>query len=264
MSRAQHLLCAFVATCAVSSAGALGVNSRLVAAGTQASAERAASPQPTRSVNDVDFRLIVLDTPSGSDLTTLLPTSITKIAAEQTYYLEVWVSDVGDINTGMTSAYVDMTFPANAASVVDISHGTLFTVFPSGSLVTGGIDELGGSALPGGIGVEPVWARVVVVEMHADASPPSVTFELLASSTGVAALGRGQISWYNILLDTVCIVLGDLDGDNDVDLADLAQLLGNYGMTSGAAYEDGDLDGDGDVDLADLAALLAVYGTTCE
>jgi hypothetical protein len=56
---------------------------------------------------------------------------------------------------------------------------------------------------------------------------------------------------------------GDLDGDNDVDLADLAQLLGHYGTTSGAAYEDGDLDGDGDVDLSDLAALLGVYGTTC-
>ena len=57
---------------------------------------------------------------------------------------------------------------------------------------------------------------------------------------------------------------GDLDGDNDIDLADLAQLLSNYGMTSGAIYEDGDLDGDGDVDLADLAALLSVYGTTCD
>ncbi|MBU0617624.1 MAG: choice-of-anchor J domain-containing protein, partial [Planctomycetes bacterium] len=57
---------------------------------------------------------------------------------------------------------------------------------------------------------------------------------------------------------------GDLDGDDDIDLADLAQLLAHYGTTSGASYEDGDLDGDGDVDLADLAALLAVYGTTCE
>ncbi len=57
--------------------------------------------------------------------------------------------------------------------------------------------------------------------------------------------------------------LGDLDGDCDVDLADLAQLLGNYGATSGMAYEDGDLDADGDVDLSDLAGLLAVYGTTC-
>jgi hypothetical protein len=56
---------------------------------------------------------------------------------------------------------------------------------------------------------------------------------------------------------------GDLDGDGDVDLSDLAQLLSNYGMIEGATYEDGDLDGDGGVDLADLAALLAVYGTTC-
>jgi len=53
---------------------------------------------------------------------------------------------------------------------------------------------------------------------------------------------------------------GDLDGDGDVDLSDLAQLLGNYGMTGGAEYEDGDLDGDGDVDLSDLAALLGNYG----
>jgi len=56
---------------------------------------------------------------------------------------------------------------------------------------------------------------------------------------------------------------GDLDGDRDRDLEDLAQLLSNYGMTGGAEYEDGDLDGDGDVDLSDLAALLAVYGIPC-
>ena len=55
-------------------------------------------------------------------------------------------------------------------------------------------------------------------------------------------------------------VIGDLDGDGDVDIADLAQLLAHYGMT-GATPADGDLDGDGDVDIADLAALLANYGT---
>jgi probable HAF family extracellular repeat protein len=59
------------------------------------------------------------------------------------------------------------------------------------------------------------------------------------------------------------VVFGDLDGDGDVDLADLAQLLAHYNTTSGASYEDGDLDGDGDVDLTDLAALLSVYGTVC-
>jgi hypothetical protein len=60
---------------------------------------------------------------------------------------------------------------------------------------------------------------------------------------------------------TTCF--GDIDGDNDIDIGDLSQLLANYGMTSGAAYTDGDLDRDGDVDLSDLSALLAVYGTPC-
>ena len=57
-------------------------------------------------------------------------------------------------------------------------------------------------------------------------------------------------------------ILGDLDSDGDVDLADLAQLLGHYGTPTGAGHADGDLDGDADVDLADLAALLGNYGAT--
>jgi hypothetical protein len=56
------------------------------------------------------------------------------------------------------------------------------------------------------------------------------------------------------------LVPADLDGDGDVDLSDLSQLLGHYGTLSGATYEDGDLDGDGDVDLADLAELIGNYG----
>lgn len=56
---------------------------------------------------------------------------------------------------------------------------------------------------------------------------------------------------------------GDLDGDWDRDLADLAEMLGHYGETTGVLYENGDLDEDGDVDLADLADMLGVYGEPC-
>jgi subtilisin family serine protease len=61
-----------------------------------------------------------------------------------------------------------------------------------------------------------------------------------------------------------CECLGDLDGDLDIDLADLAQQLAHYGATGGVTYPDGDIDSDGDIDLSDLAALLGVYGTTCD
>ncbi len=65
----------------------------------------------------------------------------------------------------------------------------------------------------------------------------------------------------------------DIDGSFDciVGLTDLAVLLSNYGMTTGASLLNGDVDpydpyvssGDGDVDFADLAELLSQYGDDC-
>ena len=72
-----------------------------------------------------------------------------------------------------------------------------------------------------------------------------------------------------------CECLGGLDADADIDgsgncivaLNDLAQLLGNCGITTGATPDQADIDpppdGDGDVDIADLAALLGQYGDDC-
>lgn len=101
----------------------------------------------------------------------------------------------------------------------------------------------------------------------------NATFEagVYVGTSGLASLSRKNgTSWYTgqpaialRLLPAEAGLFGDLNGDCEVNLQDLARLLSNYGMTSGAVYEDGDLDGDGDVDLSDLAALLTVYGTSC-
>lgn len=61
-------------------------------------------------------------------------------------------------------------------------------------------------------------------------------------------------------IEVTPLVPADLNGDGEVNIADLATLLGYYGIPAGATYEQGDLDGDGDVDLSDLAALLSNYG----
>lgn len=55
---------------------------------------------------------------------------------------------------------------------------------------------------------------------------------------------------------------GDVDGDGDTDLTDLAALLAAYGTSSDDPGYDpnADFDDDGDVDLTDLAFLLADYG----
>jgi hypothetical protein len=63
------------------------------------------------------------------------------------------------------------------------------------------------------------------------------------------------------LTTLVSPLLGDVDGDCDVDLNDLSQLLSSYGcqgITCGV-----DIEGDGDTDLNDLSLLLSAYGTQC-
>jgi hypothetical protein len=52
---------------------------------------------------------------------------------------------------------------------------------------------------------------------------------------------------------------GDLDGDFDIDDADLDILANNLGLTS-ADYADGDLNGDGTVDVADFDMLYDRWG----
>ena len=55
---------------------------------------------------------------------------------------------------------------------------------------------------------------------------------------------------------------GDVDGDGDTDLSDLATLLAVYGTTTGdpTYIPEADFNGDGVVDLNDLAYLLSGYG----
>lgn len=62
---------------------------------------------------------------------------------------------------------------------------------------------------------------------------------------------------------TVNRLLCDLNYDTNVNLTDLAILLSNFGVPSGADYEEGDINADGRIDLSDLATLLAYYGRFC-
>jgi hypothetical protein len=55
----------------------------------------------------------------------------------------------------------------------------------------------------------------------------------------------------------------DLDGDSVIGTADMAILISNFPTDFGATRTDGDLDGDGDVDQADLDRMLCAQGRTC-
>ena len=57
-------------------------------------------------------------------------------------------------------------------------------------------------------------------------------------------------------------VVGDTDGDGDVDFGDFLVVSTNFGQEVDAAFADGDFDGNGSVDFADFLALSANFGQT--
>ncbi len=56
------------------------------------------------------------------------------------------------------------------------------------------------------------------------------------------------------------VIAGDANWDGVVDAADYIALKRNFGMASGARYQDGDFNGDHDVDWNDLQTLMGNFG----
>ena len=102
-----------------------------------------------------------------------------------------------------------------------------------------------GECLPGAS--TPIYALIVAPETEG-------RYECTVSNA------CGSIGSYPAFVTVAGGPPGDLDGDNDVDLTDLALLLSDFECVSPPAVECvGDADGDGDTDLTDLAILLANF-----
>ncbi|MCC6361084.1 MAG: hypothetical protein IT450_20270 [Phycisphaerales bacterium] len=76
-------------------------------------------------------------------------------------------------------------------------------------------------------------------------------------------MAGGEVSAYLARLGCVPGVVGDTDGDGDVDIQDLANLLAHFGACApDPSYDSAaDFDNDNCVSLQDLALLLANFGT---
>ena len=57
-------------------------------------------------------------------------------------------------------------------------------------------------------------------------------------------------------------IAGDVDGDRDVDIFDIAKMAGVYGVKEpNPRYEPNcDIDGDGDIDIFDIVKAAGNYG----
>jgi hypothetical protein len=80
------------------------------------------------------------------------------------------------------------------------------------------------------------------------------------TSTAGLALGYKDAGGGNYEIRAT--LLGDTDLDGRVNVADLANLAGNFGKTSGQFWIGGDFDYNGNVNVADLADLAGNFGKT--
>ena len=144
----------------------------------------------------IDVSLVATRSPSVNDVTEELPRSLRSSAIGRDYWLEVWVRDVSENPTGVTSAYMDVSIPVDVAEVLAIAHSECYNVFESGSASTILIDEFGGSSLNCG-SISEMWVRVAMVRVRT-ASPGIAEYGLQPADLRFAASGRGIVPWNSV------------------------------------------------------------------
>ena len=142
-------------------------------------ASGAGAAEPNTDGIDILYECVVVYTPTDTDQVTTLPEGLTNVTVGDTVYAEFWATDAGTTNTGSVSAYADLTYAEGCVTASAIVHTDLFDLFADGSDTGSKIDELGGSQLTGGVGVEPEWARIACVEFTATQACGAVEFHLL-------------------------------------------------------------------------------------
>lgn len=197
-------------------------------------------------------------TTTGNDVSWTSPTAVSPLAPEYLASFEITLVEVRGTFIGIPIGPINVTDqipPENRmgeASWIGSPPALLldtdiaYPLPPATPSVSGHVNINVDAAGFGHAAVTDVTLGTIQVNI----GPPFGTVNVTLTSVRVA----GNV--------TVAPVLaGDLDEDCDVDIVDLATLLSNFGLSSGAEPADGDLDDDGDVDILDLSQLLANFGT---
>lgn len=166
----------------------------------------------------------------------------------------------GRVQPGESAGLLAMSaaYTQGAGGTLDIDLGGTTPITEYDRLSVGGAATLGGEL------------RINLVNGFIPSAGQQFTVLTASNITGTFATISGPGTYSASYTPTSVIVtvvtppcMGDVNGDNQINLSDLTVLLSHFGLGSGATLADGDLDGDGDVDLSDLAALLGRFGASC-
>ena len=155
-----------------------------------------------------------------------------------------------------TMAFTDPPAAAGAFNVV-VNNVDLVVESPSGTIYRGNTMSGGFSIANSGTtdGINSV-EQVIVASPEAGVW----TVRVDAPSVNVGEQGFAVAVTGEVGEAVVEVCLGDTNGDNIVNFADLNAVLAEFGGTNGGP---GDVDGSGTVDFADLNTVLSNFGLDC-
>ncbi|MGB0714526.1 MAG: hypothetical protein ACPGXK_01525 [Phycisphaerae bacterium] len=206
---------------------------------------------------DVALQTVALGAPSGLD-TTDDPESLQGQlcfggSLPPSFVVELWTSDIGVLNTGVTGFYVDVSYDPNVLSADSLDYGALFPILQEGAIdqAMGMVTNFGGTNFDPQ-GIEPEWARIGTIAFTTNGPPPTtITTDLGVGGLGV--FGRPPPATNEVDFGNVTLSFDDLQAccqsDGTCDLLDEACCLATGGTplgdksvcqeTGACCYDDG-------------------------
>jgi len=119
------------------------------------------------SLIDLQLRAVATGTPT--DTVTILPDNVIDVPVGESFFLEVWMKDVGANKVGISGAYFELAYDTALFDATALGHGGNYAIFRDGSIddANGLIDLFGASSL-GGAGTLAVdsWEKLGTVTLQ--------------------------------------------------------------------------------------------------
>ena len=237
------------------------------------------SVQIEQASGEADVHMAVVETPTGTDTASAVPTSTAQMVEAHEFWVEVWVRSDPAYPQAIRGGTVTLSYDTRYADAVEIDHGGVFTESPSGSIddAAGQVVNLGGETTRTDVGDDEYvllgrvkMVGVAPVDQAAQTwGPYGLGLGAAEGDTAFSLVGSGEVpsDIQPVPSADVLAVVYDVNDSGRVDVADFSLFAPAFPLHTGdpeppyttwADYNDS-----GRVDVADFSLFAPVFGKYC-